>query len=206
MNSVAATVQGVQMSFGGMVNNAGQTSYGGFTYNLLFTYDEIYEKVYGNGSLSIQLPGSLASAGKDLNLSRVSSNMLTNVPLQTGSTGVTGDMSRASISYAPGGDPRDFVWYPPDLPAHFPQDFSSYLSINAVGTVNVVNTLALGEGFQIAIARKPSLRMDIQQQGTTMGNLLSFGGIFDTTKAQDFSADNIGMNHLVLQNRTAKPP
>ncbi len=167
--SPLATAQGIQISLAGLVNQAGQANYGNFTYNLLFSYDQTYQKVYANGNLTIQLAGTLALVDADLNLSRVSSNMLTDVPLQTGSTGVTGDMSQALIQYAPAGDPRDFAWYPPDRPAHYPQDFSSNLSINTVGAVNVVDTTALGKGFQIAIARKPGVLMAFQQQATDHG-------------------------------------
>ncbi|MGD0383684.1 MAG: hypothetical protein ABSA77_09195 [Thermoguttaceae bacterium] len=204
VSAVSACSQGIQISLNGQINRTGQTDYGNFSYNLIFTYDQTYQKIVGNGNLQISLPGSLSSAGADLNLSRIASNMLTNVPLQTGSTGVTGDMSQALVGYAPGGDPRDFTWYPPVLPAHYPQDFSSYLSIEAVGTVNVVDTLALGYGYQIAIARKPTLQLSLQEQSSSLGNLINFGGVFDTSKARDFTADNIGMNHLVEQNRTSQ--
>jgi autotransporter-associated beta strand protein len=204
VTAVSASSQGIQISLNGQINHTTLTDYGNFSYNLLFTYDQTYQKIAGNGSLQISLPGSLSSAGADLNLSRISSNVLTDVPLQTGSTGGTGDMSQALVQYAPAGDPRDFTWYPPILPAHYPQDFSRYLSIEAVGTVNVVDTIALGYGYQIAIARKPTLQLSLQEQSSTLGNLMNFGGAFDTTKASDFTADNIGMNHLVEQNRTSQ--
>ncbi len=122
VNSISASSQGIQVSVDGQIDRQEATNYGNYSYNLSFSYDPTFEKLFGSGNLSVQLPGTLTSAGEDLNLTRLASNVLTGVPLQvplvTNPPGTTGDMSRAFVKYAPGGDPRDFQWYPPDSAQH----------------------------------------------------------------------------------------
>ena len=192
---------GIDVTVTGSIARAPAGVYGTFSWLARLSYDPATEMITGAGSLVVDLDGTLAGASADLNLDRFASNILTNVPLQTGGVGTTGDMSIAHVSYAPAGDPRDFDWFPPDPPySHFPQDFSDFLSIEVVGDVNVVDTEALGEGFQIDIAHKPTLSVSLQSQST--GDLMIFGGVFDAAVSQDFSADNVGINHLVPQGAT----
>ena len=118
-----------------------------------------------------------------------------NVPLQSGGVGDTGDMKEAVISYGADLGSHQFIWQPQFQPAHFPTDASSQLRILAIGQINQVDTLALGQSSQIAIATKPTLLLSFE----SANDPLSAGLYFDTHQAQNFAADNIGMNHLLLK-------
>jgi hypothetical protein len=193
---------GIEVGLSGTVGAAGGGTYGTWQWDATFTYFPILQRVNGFGSLGVSLPDTLAAADADLNLYRVADNIMTDVPLQTGGTGTTGDMQYAVVRYAEQRDSRDFVWFPPDpdQQQHFPQDLSTFLSVDAVGDTNVVDALALGAGGQIAIARKPSLLVSVESQPADQ---VIFGGMFAADKAQDFTADNVGMSALVLKGTTA---
>ena len=107
-------------------------------------------------------------------------------------------MKHAVVRYASGGDPMDFVWFPPEQPSHFPFDFSTYLEIEVVGQLNAVDTAALGEGFQIAIARKPTVKLTY-----TSRDPMIVGLVWDESEGQNFAADNIGIGHLFIQGQTS---
>jgi CSLREA domain-containing protein len=203
IQSVVAGPNGIAASVSGNIsrNADASTTFGTWQWTATFTYDPATQVVASTGgTLDITLDGSLTSIGKDLNLDRLASNLLTNVPLQGDGTGTTGDMRYARVEYATTPDLRNFSWMPPNQPAHFPSDASSHLAINVVGDINRVDTQALGGGFQIAVARKPSLSLSFDSANPD--DKLSFGGTFDTTKAQDFSQDNVGAEALVLKSNT----
>ncbi len=193
IESILTTPSGFDISTSGSVNTAGNSTYGTWAWHAIVSYDPQLQQVVGTGTLDVSLPGTLAAAGADLNLDRLASNFLHNVPLQTGGTGDTGDSTGALVSYAAAGDPRDFTWYPPDLPAHFPYDFSPYLKIELPGTVNTVDTLALGEGFQIAVASKPTFSLAFTS--SSPDDPLGVGLTWDQGQGQNFASDNIAGYH-----------
>jgi hypothetical protein len=200
VNGITSNAAGFNISTSGMVARGSSSTYGSWTWNADLRYDPVLERGAGSGILTVNLPGTLNAAGADLNLERISSNFLHNVPLQTGGTGATGDMRYANVRYAPAVDPRDFTWRPPQLPGHFPQDFSSYLDIDVVGERNIVDTLAQGKGFQIQIADKPSFSLAFTSRSA--GNRMIFGGIWNESQGQNFEADNVGINHLITRGST----
>ncbi len=200
VDNILTTPTGVEISTSGSVNMVGDSTYGTWSWQASVSYDSQLQQVAGQGTLTVSLPGTLAAAGADLNLDRLASNFLHDVPLQTGGVGDTGDTTGALVNYAPAGDPRDFTWFPPDLPSHFPYDFSSYLKIELPGTVNTVDTLALGEGFQIDVARKPTFSLAFTS--TSPQDQMIAGLVWDESQGQNFAADNIGANHLVLSGTT----
>ena len=191
------TAGGIDISLSGSVN----PGVGTWTWTSTIMYDPVAQMVIGNGTMNVSLADTVANLGSDLNLYRIASNYLIDVPLQTGGIGDTGDMSRVDVSYGPGGDPRDFSWTPRD-PDTFPTDRSSFLSVDVVGDTNVVDTLAQGKGFQIAIARKPSLLLSLSS--TDSEALLSFGAVYDETESDNFAADNVGVVGLVLRGATSR--
>ena len=199
INSIETSVSGIQISLSGQVARAFGLTYGTWTISADISYDAAAAVVAASGTLAIALDGTLAAAAADLNVERITSNYLFCVPLQTGGIGNTGDMQHAVVTYAPGGGPMDFVWIPQDMPSHFPTDSSTYLDIEVVGQLNTVDTMALGEGFQIAVARKPTVRLTYNSAPDAM----IAGLIWDEGEGQNFAADNVGINHLFLQGQTS---
>jgi hypothetical protein len=206
VNVIVASAAGISVEASGLIVGGPSSTYGTFGWTALVTYNAAIQKLTGVGSVNVLLDAPLADAGPtgaDLNLDRLASNVLVNVPLQTGGVGNTGDMSAVRASYAPAGDPRDFSAFPPDWClddpigcGHFPSDTSEFLSIELVGDVNLVDP-----GIEdFAIARKPSLLVALHAQSAQQ--VLSFGGKFDSGEAQNFAADNVGINHLVLRTST----
>lgn len=196
-DNVLATDQGIEISLSGEVTRRSAPSYGIWSLHGSISYDAGAQRVFGSGALDIMLDDTLVAVGADLNIDRISSNFLHDVPLQTGGSGDTGDMGQAVARYAPGGDP--FVWNPPAMPSHFPLDFSLYLEIEVVGQLNTVDTEALGEGFQIQIARKPTFKLLY----TSATDQMIAGFIWDQNQGQNFAADNVGINHLFIQSETS---
>jgi hypothetical protein len=199
MDSVAPNTSGIDISTHGHVTRAGGSTYGTWDLQGNLSYDPAAQRVFGSGTLLITLDGTLADAGADLNLERIASNFLHDVPLQIGGEGDTGDMRHAMVRYAPNGDSRDFSWFPPALHSHFPADSSHYLRIEVLGQLNTVDTQALGEPFQIEIARKPTLKLTY----TSATDPIFSGLIWDASEGQNFAADNVGINHLLRQGATS---
>ena len=197
IGSLMPTASAIAIVTDGQVARVGGT-YGTWALNGTVSYDPEAQIVSVSGTLSIQLDDTLSAVGADLNLERLSSNFLKNVPLQTGGAGDTGDMSLAVVTYSANGDPRDFIWIPFEQTSHFPQDFSGDLCIGVVGQTNTVDTEALGEGFQIEIARKPTVTLTFESD---LDQMIA-GLTWDESQAQSFAADNVGINHLFLKSDT----
>jgi len=192
VDSIAVGAGGIAVSLSGVVPLSATQTFGTWSYSGTFAYEEGPQRATASGQLGVALDGQVSV---DLNLNRIASNFLAGVPFQGGGSGNTGDMSGALVTYAPGSDPRNFAWMPPDLPAHFPTDASGYLGIDVLGELNRVDTLALGETFQITVARKPSLALAYE---VVSGGSLSAGLFWNAAQGQNFALDNIGINHLRL--------
>lgn len=187
---VQATAEGIQMVASGSVSQGASSSYGTWDVILAVAYDPTERIITGTGTYTIELPAPLDASTGDLNLYRIASNYLHNVPLLSGDLGDTGDMSVAHVA----GQDMGFTWVPPQNPAHFPTDSSPWLSIDVVGAYNMVDTVAQGyERIEPAI--KPSLQVTLTAQHPEVE--IVFGGIYDTSVAQDFWEDNIGITPLI---------
>jgi hypothetical protein len=182
----------------GAVTTASGT-FGTWTMERGVSYDEQGQRVTGDGLLDVALDGPLSQAGGDLTASLTASNFLVDVPLQTGGSGNTGDMRQVLVGYGPEGAVHDFTWHPEQQPGDFPTDRTDSLSLNVVGEANAVDTVALGQPSQIAAASKPGLSLTLT---APLGPDLAFGGTFDTTKARDPFADNVGVIALVPEHAT----
>jgi autotransporter-associated beta strand protein len=197
---------GIDVTASGLVNanTVGSSTYGSFSLSTTFSYDPAAQKVTGVGTLAVSLSGTLTSAPggpADLNLIRITSNYLSNVPLQGGGRGNTGDMSQASVRYgSTGSDPNNIDWLPAALPSTYPSYASSVLCTSVIGAVNNVDGVALGKSA-LAIATKPPLNVSLT--ATNGASLLSFGGQYTTSASQDPYADNVGIVQQVLHGNTS---
>ncbi len=212
VTSSSTDANGIEFVLGGPVkgwapNQMNTTiNYGTFTLAATFSYNPTTQKVTESANLAVSLSYTLAAsgtAGADLDLGRITSNYLTNVPLQGGGTDNTGDMSEASVSYG-AGYPYNFVWLPSlsgTGASTSPTDKTNNLNIGVVGTINRVDGVALGQGF-LAVAAKPT--MDVT---TTSASFLSVSANYNTTDppgvGQDPYADNIGIVQQVLKGNAA---
>ena len=181
----------------GLVNRTPTTTYGTWTETLTIQFNPVTQTITGTGTLSIALTGTLTAAAADLNLGRIKSNYLDNVPLRPTGVGDTGDMKRIDVIYGPN-MPPNFSWIPTDGDT-FPTTLSQSLTLNTVGDVNVVDTAAMGFD-QIAIARKPSL--SVTYTADLPAHALSAGLDYDTLLSQDPFADNVGAVPLLLRTTT----
>lgn len=155
---------------------------------MTFSCDALAKEVRGNGRYQIHLFQPVSNTNNDLNLFRIASNFLKDVPLlgsTPGQMGHTGDMLEAHVWV----DTIPFTWNPASQPSHFPTDIGTRQTIDLPGTCNHVDTAAQGYA-PIAPASKPGLLLTI----TSLNEVKTqFGGFFDETKGQDFWEDNIGI-------------
>jgi hypothetical protein len=199
INNVVATPTGIEISAGGGVSAANQTTYGTWSSALSFSYDPTNKAVAGNGSYAITLPGPLSAATGDLNLYKLASNLLTNVPVLSGGTTNTGDMSVPLIYGSNSIRQIVLPWDPSSQPAHCPPDDFDWQSVTVIGNYNQADTAAQGK-CPIQAAYKPTLTVDLtsHQPGLPF-RLCAF---YTVAEAQNFAADNIGIN-AIIKNLTA---
>jgi len=131
----------------------------------------------------------------DLNLYKIASNYLDDVPLLSGGVGDTGDMTQADVV----GEGFSFSWVPPDQPAHFPSDETDMLSIDVLGAYNNVDTAAMGYA-PISPAFKPSLKVVLTSLEGNSG--MRFGGFYDWAERQNFWSDNVGITPFISKTST----
>ncbi len=195
IHSLTAAADGIHIVASGLVSKGTASSYGTWSMSLDFTYNKKLKKITGSGNYTIQLAGPLASVGADLNLYKIASNYLDNVPLLSGGSGDTGDMQKAEILYGPGETPFSYSpWIPPDTPGFFPTDETDHLTVHVIGQCNDVDTAAQGDA-PIQPAYKPNMKVTLASQHT--GTPIRFGAIYDTAKSQNFAADNVGITPII---------
>jgi hypothetical protein len=188
VDSIKAMSDGIDVLLSGDVSSGVNGAYGAWTLDMTFTYDRAMKKIAGTGNMSVALDDAIDNTTGDLNLYKIASNFLDDVPLLSGGVGDTGDMDYAAVV----ANGFSFDWYPPLQPAHFPADLTDTLSIDVEGQYNEVDTAAQGHA-PIAAAYKPSLKVVLD----TDASVLTFGGFYDTAVAQDFWEDNVGITPLI---------
>ncbi|HVP10205.1 MAG TPA: hypothetical protein VMV94_03355 [Phycisphaerae bacterium] len=194
--SVTAEADHITVTASGGVSRGSDDTYGTWTIQLTFQYDPVAKRITGSGSYSISLPGTLSGVG-DLNLYRIASNYLQNVPLLTCTYGDTGDMTDVQADE----EVQHFTWVPPpppEDPGFFPQDHTGSLLVQVSGRLNNVDTMAQGHPFAIAAAYKPSVSVGLVSSDP--GIAMIFGALYDQSHNQDFAADNVGITPLVLSS------
>jgi hypothetical protein len=160
-----------------------------------YEHDSTGRIVHGQGVYTVTLAGQLSEATGDLNLYKIASNYLEEVPLLSGGVGDTGDMAQAEVV----GDSFSYAWAPPNQPAHFPADQNDMLSINVTGAFNEIDTAAIGYS-PILPAFKPSLKVILTSQEANAG--LRFGGYYNLAERQNFWSDNVGITPLISKAST----
>jgi hypothetical protein len=154
------------------------------------------KQISGEGTYQIILDGLMAAHG-DLNLYRIASNFLIDVPLLSGGSGNTGDMETVQYAYDGGANQN---WTPSlSTPGHFPNNDAAQLMVEVLGACNEVDTVAQGYAA-IAAAAKPSIKLILTSQNSDVG--IRFGALYDATKSQDFWEDNVGITPLIADDST----
>lgn len=196
MPIITATNYGIEIEAEGSVSLNGDETYGNWMVSLLLRCHPGSKLVSGDGTYQISLDGLMAPHG-DLNLYRIASNYLIDVPLLSGGSGNTGDMETVLYAYD-GGAVQS--WTPTaSNGGHFPTDEADQLMIEVVGACNEVDTAAQGYAA-IAAAAKPSLKVVLTSQNVNTDT--RFGAFYATEKRQDFWEDNVGITPLIIADST----
>ncbi|MCB8977859.1 MAG: hypothetical protein H6657_10585 [Ardenticatenaceae bacterium] len=192
--TITVTGNNIQIQAEGFVSLNADETYGSWLVSLALSCQPYNKQVSGSGIYQISLDGLMAPHG-DLNLYRIASNYLIDVPLLSGGNGNTGDM--ATVWYAYDGS-ANHQWTPTLINnAHFPNDEADQLMVEVEGACNEVDTAAQGYA-PIVAAAKPSLKLTLTSQNPDAG--VRFGAFYDTSKSQDFWEDNVGITPLVNVN------
>lgn len=198
VNSAVVSKDKIIVVLSGKVSKGNTESYGTWTSTLVFKFDNSTRKISGNGVYNISLSGVLSSSTGDLNLYKLASNYLNDVPILDGGIGDTGDMENAVVV----GDNFSFNWIPEDQPGHFPTELTTrFLSIDVKGDYNNVDTARQGYAA-IAAAVKPSIKVSLNSGKA--GIPMVFGGIYDLSQSKNFWSDNVGITPLILKTSTDK--
>jgi hypothetical protein len=195
VEGIAST--GIAVKASGPVNAPASTTYGTWSWQMTFAYDSAARAMTTTGgTYSVSLNGLLSAPAQDLNVARIASNYLHNVPLLNppNTTGDTGDMQEVVVSNG-----LDQTWSPPANPGFYPQDTTDHMTVDVKGHYNVVDTARQGL-VAIAAAYKPSLTLTLANR--TTGLPMIFGAAYDTAMRTDFSADNVGVTPIVLKSWT----
>lgn len=131
IHSISADASGIYVQAEGNFSRASANSFGTWSLQMDFSYDPRAQKVRGDGFYTISLPALLDETKGDLDLYKITSNYLDDVPLLSGDLGDSGDMKEALVRKQP--DQAWFTWLPPKEPLHFPTDSTSHLMIEVVG-------------------------------------------------------------------------
>ncbi len=195
---------GIGVSVTGDVNSASGDA-GDFAITLNFQFNEGTRSITGVGSYTVTLASLLTS--QDLDLYRLASNMLENVPLLTGGTGVTGDSEPLTFTlgtYSTTWDPLTSIWNP--FYYGFGDDAGSRLHISLPGLHNLVDTVRQDRDPRqepINRAYKPSIEVEIATTDST--DIVMFGGSLDTStdpvtgivQSENAYADNLGVHAII---------
>lgn len=194
---IDSTATGIFVHVGGFVSSGTNGTYGAWSIaDLEFTYDPETKTARAQGLYSLELDGPLSTPGRDLNLFRIASNYLMDVPLLDGTTNDTGDMASALLIR--NGQTTN-VWNPRDGDT-FPTDMADRLAVEVVGRFNDVDApMQTWTNFPaIQAATKPSLRVELTADEA--GWPLICGCMYDETQSQLFFADNVGITPVIACN------
>ena len=195
---VTAEADKVVVKTSGLVSKDSSSSVGTWDTQLNFSYDKENKQITGEGNYNIHLANSPAELNADINLMKIASNYLRNVPLLDNTTGDTGDMEYSTTTSSL----SDMTWVPWQQPAHFPWDKSDFFDITLVGDYYNLDSAAQGYAA-IKPAYKPTVRIRLESTNTTGLDMIT-GYIFDESKSQMFWEDNIGITPLIIKTSNIK--
>uniref|UniRef100_A0A0G4I5F3 Uncharacterized protein n=1 Tax=Chromera velia CCMP2878 TaxID=1169474 RepID=A0A0G4I5F3_9ALVE len=188
---VEATAEedGVHVKAVGGVSEGDANAPGNWSLNGTFSFDDESRVVKGVGTYSIRLFEPLSELDGDLNLMKLASNYLLDVPLLSGGRGDTGDMTQVEVTASN----FHINWSPPTRPSFYPSESASRLLMNMTGDFYDLDSTEW-DGFEgrIAAACKPSVEflLDCSKE-------VRFGALYDTTVARLYWMDNIGVTPLL---------
>lgn len=194
IQSVVAYPDRIHLSASGLVSRGNSSSYGSWNISLDFTFNSAEMMVTGTGVYSVFLAGGLTNETGDLNLYKIASNFLDNVPLLDGTIGDTGDMASVTVTL---NDSLTFIWTPPS--DHCPADHANKVVISILGQYNNVDTAAMGYP-PIEPAYKPSMTVVLWSTQPISPGII-FCGLYDDSKSRDFWEDNVGV-HAIIPHET----
>ncbi len=196
VRSAEAEEGGVRVTMGGAAHDpeSGVALEHTATMLLVYTPEERRVTCEGEYRVSVSATGGLPG---DLNLLRVASNYLVDVPLIGGGAGDTGDMRDVAVT----GDGGALAWRPRDG-SHFPQETFAGITVAVRGQRNTVDSAAMGFDA-IEEAAKPSLQVTLEDE--TGLPLMRFGAMFDVSvdpehgisRSKLFWCDNVGVVVLI---------
>ncbi len=185
--SSRVTATNVMVKAAGIVNKGTRDSFGTWTMALSFRFDPTAKQISATGTYAIKLRGSLSEITGDLNLCKIASNYLTEVPLLDGTTGDTGDMSYVQVT----DDFGSYGWTPPEQPAFFPQRQTFELGVGVAGQYNNVDTAAQGLPA-IFPAYKPTLQvaysLQVPKTSAEVGDFIPQTMLSDTFTGSSMSS------------------
>lgn len=189
-----ATSAGIYIrAFGNIIKDALGGSFGIWETSRKVSYDAASHVISGIGTQKVNLDDVLQNVSGDLNVYRIATNRLVDVPLTNGGIGNTGDVHSVNYQFAVGANLPGGTWLP-ESNSHFPGEHSVSLAVDLIGMTNSVDTAAMNDEA-IAVARKPGYSYQLTDRaGQTV---ISFGGFFDSSKAMDPYADNAAVIALV---------
>ena len=204
-NEADGFVNGITISASGKVCRGANETFGDWNFSVKIEY--VFGENGGRiesvraGRFSITLDDLLTAAGGDLNLLKLASNYLHNVPLLNGTIGDTGDMSEARISF---NDRLKRIWVPPQGTT-YPGDLTNILTLDVRGNYNQVDTLAQGHTFRIKPAYKPNMRIRIERlTSDEVRSKMILGTAYDESQSQNFAEDNVAILPLILASAPEK--
>jgi hypothetical protein len=197
IDSMTSSADGVDVHAAGHVSRGTSSTFGDWNSALRFDYDPTTKIVNISGSYNINLPAALSTIGADLNLGKIASNKLDEVPRTSGTTGDTGDMVYAHWSSSNPVLQQD--WIPENQSGnHCPGDKASYLNIDLITTtIYDVDAIALGQ-TPIQAACKPNTSFRISSTNNEAN--ISLCASYNMSQSKQYWSDNIGITPQVRQS------
>jgi len=193
IDSIFADEQGIYTYSTGLVSVNEQEAFGQWNMSLHFEYFPELKKITGTGEYNISLDSNLSYATGDLNLFKIASNYLFDVPLFCDTiNGETGDMDNATFYGNTYTNP--VTWIPTDSNL-IVWDHTDTVSIDVKGCYNNVDAESQGY-YPIEPAYKPGLKVTLNSLESGLEMIV--GGMYDFELGQDFWEDNVGITPLIL--------
>jgi len=192
--NIVATKAGIFFRAAGeVIRDAVRTSAGVWSAFRNVTFDPDQYVVKSSGTHEVRLNNWAGTQSGDLNINRIASNKLVNVPLTNGGSGNTGDTHSVKIARAPADGLPEETWYPENGNKYFPEKTTA-VSVDMIGMTNSVDTRRMGQQ-PINVVRKPGYQLLVENRDAS--SILTLYTGYNESDARDPYADNIGVSALV---------